>query len=101
MDKPTIETISYYDFNKCTRYIEEKYGINTRDYAGMFKNGEVNCEVEYQDFWHWIMDNKDIHNECFFELLEHDKWNMNDWQKEILQLYIDEFGEEIEFYVWW
>lgn len=34
LEKPTPRTLLYLEYNKCAAYIEAKYGISTRDYAG-------------------------------------------------------------------
>lgn len=108
--KPTKKIIvEGFDYHECTKYIEEKYNINTRDYAGKFSVEkqlplEKIEEIPYQDFWHWIVSNNEIHNGCVFKLYAEDAEDMEDWQQEILKLYLDEFadnGEDIIFWVDW
>ena len=105
MNKPTKKTKSYYDYNQCRNYLQEKYGYDERDYAGRFKNrGE---DLPYQDFWHWVIKRHEVHNGCFIifskENLEEDS-ETEDWVKEIYKHYIDEFADEngeLEMYCWW
>ena len=107
MNKPQPKSITAYDFNQCTEYIEKKYKIDTRDYASKHKgNGEYELLTEYQDFWHWIINNHDIHNGCYFWLSRNDieDGETPTWVIDIIDLYLKEFGdekEEIYFYVWW
>lgn len=62
-------------------------------------------EPEYQDFWHWIVGAKEINNGSTFSLYKDDAdFDMSKWQKRVLMLFIDEFGDkdgEIEFEVSW
>ncbi len=60
----------------------------------------------YQDFWHWIVDNRDIRNGSYFTLSNEDFEDIEeDWQKTILEYVLAEFGKgdnrEVEFYAWW
>jgi hypothetical protein len=39
--KPTTKTLTYLDWHECVKYLEDKYKIDIRDYAGKFvKNSE-------------------------------------------------------------
>lgn len=104
-EKPVPRTKTAYDYNQCRDYLEAKYGYEERDYVGMFKEKKVNEEVEYLDFWHWVLDRHTIHNGCYVtfskeELDEIDK----EWVREIYSHYIEEFADdngELELYVWW
>lgn len=118
MNKPTLESKQYYDYHKCKAFIREKYGYDERDYLGKYKrkNGKVlsvNDSVEYLDFWHWVVDNYEIHNGCFIEFSNEDYDQIEkDWVKEIYSHYMDEFCPDknwktnecrvgVEFYVSW
>ena len=37
MKKPKPRTQTYLDYNECCDYIEQKYGYDTRDFAGKYK----------------------------------------------------------------
>lgn len=104
------------DFNECTDYIEKKYGYSTRGFA--FDEEKLlgpTTELEYRDFWHWVVDHYTIHNGChiefsqetldeYKELEPNDPYGMKDWQIKIYQDYLNEFADEngeINFYVWW
>lgn len=95
MDKPQPETVtqSQYDFMQCRPFIDEKYGINQDDYAGRYKKGQHNEDAPYQSFWHFIVENGDIHNDSVFTMYESWGEDAEDWQKLILGYYMDEFGE--------
>jgi len=97
MDKPTkIPRDPIYNYHEVIRYIEKKYKIKTRRY----KNDNL-------DFWHWLLD------KCFDNVnngSEHsidirywlDHLDEDAWQREILQLIYDEFGEDdMEFWIEW
>ena len=69
MKKPRKHTRSLHDYSECNDYIEKKYGINTRDYAGLFgpeydKRTKQACQdvgVDYADLVEDLAgkDNKD------------------------------------------
>jgi hypothetical protein len=96
-----------YDYNEMVDYIEQKYGIQTRGYKS-------ELDDEYRDFWHWIVDDGDIHNGCYFHLPE--DWRDERypwWVREIMELIVKEFFpgnlsededapyEDMVFYTWW
>lgn len=95
-DKPKPETQTALDFHDCRDYIEKKYKIQMRDYAGRFKP-PVDEKKPYLDFWHWIIDRYQINNDSFFNLYvteDQDEYHLvPDWVKEILALFHKEFGE--------
>lgn len=113
MNKPEKKTKSYYKYNECRDYLQKKYGYQERDYAGKFKNRgtkdvELNEDLLYQDFWHWVIKHYQVCNGCFItfsrEYLEEDAEESEDWVLEIYKHYIDEFADEdgmLEMYVSW
>lgn len=92
MDKPQPETVTQYDFMKCRTFVDEKYGIDQNDYAGRWKKGQHNEDAPYQDFWHFIVERGDVHNDSTFTMFESWGEDAEDWQKLILGYYMDEFG---------
>lgn len=83
---------------------------------------KANAEIEvaekaggppYLDFWHWVIDNHEIHNGCYvtfsrgaLEELEDMALKEPDkaWVRDIYKRYINEFADkkgELEMYVWW
>lgn len=107
MEKPIQKTQKpAYDWNECVSYIEEKYNIDIRNYAKKtFGQGKESDNAPYQDFWHWICEmNDDIRSGCYIEM---SLWNWLDdpdtetWIKEIIKMFVDEFGEEPRFWVVW
>lgn len=94
-----------YDWSECEEYIKEKYGINISNYS----NWKPGSDVEFQNFWHWMIDVCEIRNGCYFEIDFRDFYenddSLKDWQKTILKIFIDEFqeGEEdgVRFWVEW
>jgi len=107
MKKPTKHSKEYYNYNKCRNYLEKKYKYKERDFANKYPNKKKPYEEDeskpYLDFWHWVVDNYDIHNGCFITF-DKNFQPEEDWQKEIYNHYIEEFGNEngeVELYVSW
>jgi len=129
MDKPVKKTREAFDYHECRDYLQDKYQYSERDYAGHFgepaqnspavaaapieKNESVAWDEErppYWDFWHFVIDHTEMHNGTYITMSEEWLPMATDWQKEIIQHYIDEFAEpathdeecrEVEFYVEW
>lgn len=108
--KPKKKTWHLFDYIECNLFIENKYEINTRDYAGKFTSSEQTSGVSsapYQDFWHFVLDKAPISNGCIMTMCEWWFDGAEVWQREIGMMFLDEFGEgengdrSIEFYVWW
>jgi len=95
MNKPKKRTREYLDYNECAKWIENKYKVDLRNYAGKKFTGKPD-DPPYQDFWHYIVDSGDVSNGCFFYLDLYYIDGCTDWQKEILKMFKDEFEEYIE-----
>lgn len=95
MEKPTLHKKEYFDFLEMMKFVQDKYSIYIRDYAGTFKNGIVN-DVEYQDFWSFMLDYIDVSNGVIRKLSWEDLKDCAeyDWQREICDLFIAEFGSD-------
>jgi hypothetical protein len=105
-------------WNVCKRKTNKKFGNNgwydtkpadmtpEQTEAHQYYNELLSKEPEYQDFWHFIIENYEIHNGCYF-IMTKDLYEkeIKDWQKEILGYFFDEFDPkntgEIEFFVCW
>lgn len=110
MEKPQKHTRSIYNYSECNDYIEKKYGIKTRDYAGYFGEdfGKREVDPPYQDFWHWIIISR---GEGDIIVLSEDLIEAGEeefWYAKILKLFLNEFGEknsegvlEAEFDISW
>lgn len=98
--KPEMKTEEAYDYNDCIRYIEKKYKINTRDYAGKFTSKKYDETVPYQNFWHWVVNNCNPHSDGYFWILDNEEPD-EPWQQEILDLINKEFGLPQRFYIYW
>jgi len=89
--KPRKEEVLY--LQDCEKYVAHKLGLHDlRDTLGKFakplkKNWE---EIEYRDFWHFLCDKQEVHNGC-------DIWMLDEgdepWQTEIVNCFLDEFGD--------
>lgn len=95
------------NYLECRDYIEKKYKIDVRDYAGKFSvpGRAMDNKIPYQDFWHWLIGRCDIdHNGCFIDMPTSAP-NADQWVQEILALFTKEFAtkdqESIEFWVEW
>jgi hypothetical protein len=103
MNKPTKRTREYWDYYEIILYIEEKYEINTRNYAGKFATADFQ-DKPYLDFWHWILENdgSEVHNGSFFSLqiqqnrCDWDEESYPSWVREILALIDKEFGGDVD-----
>jgi hypothetical protein len=91
MEKP----IKTYIYKECSKYLEQKYNYKEK------KNDE-----NFFDFLVYYYDGSNVKN-SYFWMLENDimKEAKEDWQKQILTYYFDDFGEgeignrEICFYM--
>lgn len=108
LKKPTKKPRkSAYDYHEVIHFVEEKYGFDSRDYAGKYSSKPFDETIPYLDFWHWLIDGPfaELHNRSakYLDL----KFELEDeetptWVKEILQKIFDEFQEdEMEFWVEW
>lgn len=90
------------DYSKCVEHVETVLGYDIRDTLGKFrKENKGNYQdIEYRDWWHYLIKMKDIHNGCLVtigsELL-----GAEPWQDEITQCFIDEFGDNQTYWVEW
>ena len=104
--KPKQHTHKYYNYHECEKYIAKKLGIkDLRDCLGKFdeSNGpyEERENIEYRDFWHFIVDDVEIHNGCAFYIPEpYEGCDWKQWQIDICNAFADEFGME-QFWVSW
>ena len=104
MEKPQKQNHECYDYNECVKYIEAKRHVDIRDYDNKYgKNGNLNNE--YQDFWHYLIDNYTPGNGCIVSVCFKENYdNMEPWQKQIAQWFDEEFADKegcIDFYTWW
>jgi len=93
--KKLLKRTEYYNYNSCVKYINKKYDIDIRDYAGK-PGGKGNTKTIHFDFWHWILHHyiDSIQNPCELTL-NIDKMiklaDEEDWVLEILALFEKEF----------
>jgi len=99
MEKPISKPVWHLDYQECEKYIAHKLGIkDLRDVKGKFADGKCNYDVEYQDFWHCIMDNQEINNGCYIRILSNQRWP--EWAIPIVKAFQEEF-EDVEYWVEW
>ena len=105
--KPTkTYHVHAYDYHACCHYLQQRDGYDERDYAGRYTSHPT---APYQDFWHFVLDQApEITNGSAFVMQESWGQDAEPWQQEILQKYLDTFGEEgdegervVDFYVGW
>ncbi len=106
MEKPKPETRVAYNYLECIRYVEEKYGYKSFDFANCSSRWYID-EVPYQNFWHHICDTREINNGCYFSIdMEELDWTKEEWVKTIMRHLMEEFGDpgvnhEVDFWVSW
>ena len=49
MNKPKLKTKSYLDWSECSKYLEEKYKFQMRDFAGLWKWTGQKTEQIYEE----------------------------------------------------
>lgn len=109
LKKPVkIAAEPYWNYFQVQHYLEEKYGIELRNYKPKKKPKEG--QPKTFDFWSMLVDDYDIHNDTYVDLaieewleVEDDYEHYGDGNplvlKEIAQLFLDEFGED-EMHCW-
>lgn len=93
-----------YDWSELEAFIKRKYKRDIRDWAGRYNGRSTNDNVEYQDFWHHIVDHHEIHNGGTITIVPEEAMldeNMPEWQKEIYRILIKEFGHEFDALTSW
>ncbi len=106
MNKPLPKTRTMMDFHEMIHFVEKKYKIDVRDYAGKFKETKsVSDDKPYLDYWHWMIENHfyEVNNGCdmYWNILgilgkNEDYEEGPDWVKEITQLVYDEFKDNLD-----
>ena len=106
MNKPEKQTLEFYDYDYCSQYIAEKLGLKSlRDTLGKFDNSSPipyegeRKNFEYRDFWHFLCEVPGFSNGSYIEINDDDLERANEWQKVIVQAFIDEFGEDANYFV--
>lgn len=84
------ETLRFYETDEGRLYFKKIREHYEEDPEGKAK------EIPYLDWWHFVLDNVDINNESVKTMSFRDfkEFAKADWQREIAQLFIDEFGED-------
>lgn len=104
--KPTPKSHgNAYNYKECAKYIEDKLGYSLYDTLGKHELLGVvelsNKDIEYRNWWHFLIDQRSILNFCETtigsDLLEVG----NDWQNEITEMFIYEFGNNAKYHVSW
>lgn len=89
-----------YDWHDIEEWIRHKYGRELRDWAGKYGK-KPNENVEYQDFWHLICDQCDIHNGAYFYLGLDPEDYEQEFAKEIVKILAEEFPDAPgDMYCW-
>lgn len=102
MKKPQLKQQKpAYDWSECEDYIKKKYKKDIHDWAAHCKYPEK----PYQNFWHFIYDICEVGgNGCylnipFYQLLDNE--TTEDWQKEIIRIFMKEFESDEGVYRFW
>ena len=75
----------------CSKAELEAHQAQYRRYRSAIAFGEI-AERPYHDFWHWLIDVNDVQRGGTMELHAEMGERAEPWQKEILALYLKEFG---------
>jgi len=95
---------------ECRNYLNKKYNCDQDNYANCNYGTDGKADAPFQCFWHFILEVSNLSDGSFFYsyfYMNNDWLDMaeEEWQKEILEQYLSEFGEgkdsEIKFYVEW
>ena len=99
--KPKLQSRKAYEYSDCAKWVEQKLGYDIRNTLGNRSPEGFKERREYRDWWHFIIDYLDVRNGCYISIEKDLLENGNNWQNEITQAFIDEFGEDAEYWVWW
>lgn len=105
MNKPKKHAKYAYDYHELADYVGEKLGHNLRDYAEKFEGECHDFSHPYLDFWHWLIDQVDIHNGCYIYIpvnhfLEVPATEDKKWISEILDAFKEFQNKKGEVYCW-
>lgn len=105
MSIPKKRTQKYWVYNEVRDHLQQLHGKNFRDYAGKHTPENANDDsIPYQDFWHWLCDQNEVHNGCFIHLPEWEYFMNNEdtepWKKEIMQYFKDFLKEDYDERLW-
>ena len=103
VERPKKHTKTFYDYNECSEYLQQKYGYNERDVAGAITKDGIDKTKPYQDFFRWLINHFDINSGTFFDFCEGDALYEEEWIQTIYNRYVDEFAEDgtCEMFIWW
>ena len=96
MKKPIKKVKEAYDWNECQKYIEKKYNFEYKDTLNYFKKAPFNKDLEYRNFWNWIVDKKEPYRGSYIEFSSDDldpEETEEEWVRDIIQILFDEFDE--------
>ena len=76
--------------------LEGRDFFRNRDDAYRIAPDGKSKEIPYWDWWHMFVDIYEFHNDCWIVINWKDVYDCckYDWQREITQLFIDEFGKK-------
>lgn len=102
MNKPTPYVKEAIDYGEAAKWVGDKLGYDIRDVNSCsdYDFADPN-RPKYLDYWHYIINNQEVHNGGTIYI---DKYMLEfgeDWQNKITQCFIDEFGDEQEYWTDW
>ena len=101
MDKPKQQKRESFDYHECATWVGHKLGYDIRDTLGTQIEVNRDKHLEYRDWWHYLIEHKECQNGSYVAIDDDLLESGNDWQNEITRMFISEFGEGVEYYVWW
>lgn len=95
MLKPTMcQQAPAYIFRDIETYIENKHSVNLRRFK------ESNDDPDWRDFWHSLLHALDITRGCY-RTISSEIYFQHQWERDALQLFLDEFGDHIRCWFDW
>ena len=100
MKKPAKRKVSYYDWSEIEEYINKKYKCDIRNFAG----NEFRGRSSLWDFWPFLCSSCDVSQNGVYRKVNWADLKFiadEEWQEEICDLFIKEFGKSITVCFWW
>ena len=100
MNKPTQYDKSAIDFLEAKKWVNTILGYDIRDVNDCAGQG-YNADVPYLDYWHYITDFQNVSNGGTIYISSEMNEDCEDWQKEITECFVGEFGEDQAYWTEW
>jgi len=126
--KPQPKSRSVFDYQECSMWIEQQLGYQLRDTLSSQQHFDCWCRLvgeeprrldnelyaryvahpqgkaaqpEYRDYWHFLVDHKQVNNPCEITIGDELLQDGTAWQNDITRAFIAEFGNNVRYWVEW